>query len=106
MENTAGNWQAGFSRGVSKATFGRFKFDDNTISQDMDGPRFAVVYHLLSVAMKNQRVRIKAFCEDSEFPVLASVSVAEFGHQRIGTSAKRLICTASCLKVIPTCAES
>ena len=61
----------GFSRGVSKATFGRFKFDDNTISQEMDGPRFAAVYHLLSTT-KNQRVRVKAYCEDGEFPVLAS----------------------------------
>lgn len=63
---------SGFSRGINKATFGRFKFDDNTISQDMDGPRFAVVYHLLSVA-KNYRVRVKAYCEDNEFPVFPSV---------------------------------
>lgn len=63
---------SGFSRGINKATFGRFKFDDNTISQDMAGPRFAVVYHLLSVA-KNYRVRVKAYCEDNEFPVFPSV---------------------------------
>ncbi len=35
------------------------------------GKRFAVVYHLLSVAL-NQRVRVKAFVEDDEFPVIAT----------------------------------
>ena len=62
----------GFSRGVQHSTFGRFKFDDNPISEQMDRPRFAVVYHLLSVA-KNCRVRVKSFCEDNEFPVFPSV---------------------------------
>ncbi len=33
------------------------------------GKRYAVVYHLLSVAL-NQRVRVKAFVEDDEFPVI------------------------------------
>lgn len=36
------------------------------------GKRFAVVYHLLSVSL-NQRLRVRAFCEDDEFPVMASV---------------------------------
>ncbi|MDR2876383.1 MAG: NADH-quinone oxidoreductase subunit C [Methylobacillus sp.] len=36
------------------------------------GKRYAVVYHLLSVSL-NQRVRLKVFAEDDEFPVLASV---------------------------------
>jgi NADH-quinone oxidoreductase subunit C len=36
------------------------------------GPRFAVVYHLLSVSL-NQRLRLKVFAADDEFPVLASV---------------------------------
>jgi NADH-quinone oxidoreductase subunit C len=36
------------------------------------GARFAVVYHLLSVSL-NQRVRLKVFATDDEFPVLASV---------------------------------
>ncbi len=64
--------ETGFSRGVSQTTFGRFKFDDNTISPQMDGPRFAVVYHLLSIA-KNCRVRVKANCQDNEFPIMPSV---------------------------------
>jgi NADH-quinone oxidoreductase subunit C len=36
------------------------------------GRRYAVVYHLLSVAL-NQRVRLRAFVADDEFPVLATV---------------------------------
>lgn len=39
----------------------------------LDGPRFAVVVHLLSVAL-NQRLRVKVFCEDDAFPVLPSVT--------------------------------
>ncbi len=34
-----------------------------------EGPRYAVVYHLLSVEL-NHRVRVKAFVEDDEFPVI------------------------------------
>lgn len=37
-----------------------------------EGPRFAVVYHLLSVSL-NHRVRLKVFAADDDFPVLASV---------------------------------
>jgi NADH-quinone oxidoreductase subunit C len=37
------------------------------------GPRFAVVMHLLSV-VQNWRVRVRAFCADDEFPVIASVT--------------------------------
>jgi NADH-quinone oxidoreductase subunit C len=37
-----------------------------------EGRRYAVVYHLLSVSL-NQRVRVKAFVADDDFPVLASV---------------------------------
>ncbi len=36
------------------------------------GRRFAVVYHLLSVA-NNQRVRMRVFCADDDFPVVDSV---------------------------------
>ncbi|MDW3095097.1 MAG: NADH-quinone oxidoreductase subunit C [Gammaproteobacteria bacterium] len=63
---------SGFSRGVSENTFGRFKFDDNPIDDDMQTPRFAVVYHLLSV-VKNQRLRVKIFCQDNEMPMVNSV---------------------------------
>lgn len=37
-----------------------------------DGRRFAVVLHLLSVA-KNHRLRVRTFCPDDDFPVLASL---------------------------------
>ena len=63
---------SGFSRGVNQNTFGRFKFDDNKISDQMEQPRYAVVYQLLSVSL-NQRVRIKSYCEDNEFPIMPSV---------------------------------
>ena len=39
----------------------------------VDGPRYAVVSHLLSVSL-NQRVRVKVFCPDDDFPVIASVT--------------------------------
>ena len=38
-----------------------------------EGPRFAAVVHLQSVSL-NQRLRVRVFCEDDDFPVLPSVS--------------------------------
>ncbi len=38
-----------------------------------EGQRFAVVVHLLSVSL-NQRVRVRVFCTDDDFPVVASVN--------------------------------
>ena len=38
-----------------------------------DGLRFCVVSHLLSVSL-NQRLRLKVFCEDDDFPVVDSVN--------------------------------
>jgi NADH-quinone oxidoreductase subunit C len=37
------------------------------------GPRFAAVSHLLSVSL-NQRVRVRVFCPDDDFPVVDSVT--------------------------------
>jgi NADH-quinone oxidoreductase subunit C len=37
-----------------------------------EGPRFAAVLHLLSVA-NNQRVRLRCFCPDDDLPVLPSL---------------------------------
>ncbi len=37
-----------------------------------EGPRFAVVYHLLSLA-NNWRLRVRAFVPDDAFPLIASV---------------------------------
>lgn len=38
-----------------------------------EGLRYAVVSHLLSVSL-NQRVRVRTFCEDDDFPVIDSVT--------------------------------
>ena len=38
-----------------------------------DGPRFAVVVHLLSLA-NNWRVRVRAFCPDDDMPLLPSIT--------------------------------
>lgn len=38
-----------------------------------EGARFAVVVHLLSVSL-NQRLRVRVFCADDEFPVVRSVT--------------------------------
>ena len=38
-----------------------------------DGPRFCVASHLLSVSL-NQRVRLKVFCVDDDFPVVDSLN--------------------------------
>jgi NADH-quinone oxidoreductase subunit C len=37
-----------------------------------DGPRFAAIYNLLSIE-HNQRLRVKVFCPDDDFPALDSV---------------------------------
>jgi NADH-quinone oxidoreductase subunit C len=63
---------SGFSRGVSKNTFGRFTFENNPINNTMQTPRFAVVYHLQSVT-NNHRLRVKIYCQDNEMPMLDSV---------------------------------
>jgi NADH-quinone oxidoreductase subunit C len=39
----------------------------------IDGPRFGVVSHLLSVSL-NQRIRVKVLCPDDGLPVVESVS--------------------------------
>ncbi len=41
--------------------------------QPWEGPRYAVVLHLLSISL-NWRVRIKVFAVDNEMPVVASVN--------------------------------
>jgi len=40
---------------------------------EWDGPRYAVVSHLLSVSL-NQRVRLRVFAADDELPVVASLN--------------------------------
>ena len=50
--------------GVDYSTYGEGSYD---------GPRFAAVSHLLSIA-HNWRVRVRVFAEDEEMPVLASIA--------------------------------
>ncbi|MEJ6023870.1 NADH-quinone oxidoreductase subunit C [Ramlibacter sp. PS4R-6] len=40
---------------------------------EYDGPRYAVVSHLLSISL-NQRVRLKVFCADDDLPVVDSLN--------------------------------
>jgi NADH-quinone oxidoreductase subunit C len=53
---------SGFSRGVSRAA----------PRKPHEGARFAVAYQLLSIT-NNQRLRIRARCEDAEDPIIDSV---------------------------------
>jgi NADH-quinone oxidoreductase subunit C len=56
---------SGFSRGVAHGmTHG---------GDEVAGRRFAVVYHLLSIA-RNQRVRLRVFCADDAQPMVDSVT--------------------------------
>lgn len=58
---------SGFSRGAERVA------SHAGVSQDVPaGRRFAVVYHLLSVAL-NQRLRLRVFCADDVDPMLPSV---------------------------------
>jgi len=58
---TAEATTSGFSRGV-----------DRSARDECAARRFAVVYHLLSLAL-NHRIRVRAFVESAEPPVIASV---------------------------------
>ena len=56
---------SGFSRGVARGM--------TSGGDERPGRRFAVVYHLLSIA-NNQRLRLKVYCEDDEQPAVDSVT--------------------------------
>ena len=56
---------SGFSRGVARGM--------QNAGEETPGRRFAVVYHLLSIA-QNQRLRLKVFCEDDVQPSVDSVT--------------------------------
>ena len=77
LEYGVAEWQTdvssqGFSRGTEPATFGHFTFDEPARETEMEGSRFSVVYHLLSLS-QNQRIRLKCYCEDNDFPIVDSV---------------------------------
>ena len=50
-----------------------FSYSDKPLEENPQGRRFAVVYHLLSVKL-NQRLRVKVFADNDEFPVVNSVT--------------------------------
>ena len=62
---TAECTESGFSRGAS---------EDNIRVNTWDKPRYAVVYHLLSIAL-NHRIRIKVFVDESDLLVPSVLSV-------------------------------
>lgn len=47
--------------------------DYSDFHEDYQGPRFAVVYHLLSIK-HNWRLRVRTFVKDDNFPVIDSVT--------------------------------
>ena len=63
----------GFSRGVGSATGARLRFGDEQEAACNDRPRFAAVYHLLSIS-KNIRLRVRVYCDDEHTPVVPSVT--------------------------------
>lgn len=63
----------GFSRGVEASAAGRMSFGDAAVVNESGEARFAVVLHLISYK-KNQRLRVRYFAENAEFPVVPSVS--------------------------------
>jgi NADH-quinone oxidoreductase subunit C len=63
---------SGFSRGVETASHGYLRFGDDVPAGDNGRPRFAVVYHLLSIK-NNARLRVRTYAEDVAMPVVPSV---------------------------------
>lgn len=62
----------GFSRGFKATSHGRGQLVKQVEEEHATSSRYAAVYHLLSID-DNQRLRVKAWCEDSEFPMTDSV---------------------------------
>jgi len=62
----------GFSRGVEETTGARLRFGDAPSKSNTERPRFASVYHLMSVE-NNHRMRVRVYCDDDAVPVVPSV---------------------------------
>lgn len=62
----------GFSRGVTERAIGRGPLVVKQLAKTAGSGRYAVVYHLLSVA-QNERVRVRVYAPDDELPVVPSV---------------------------------
>ncbi len=69
---TESTTNSGFSRAVEPAAGARLRFGDQPAYVNTDRPRFAVVYHLLSLS-HNHRLRLRVFCDDEAMPVVPSV---------------------------------
>jgi NADH-quinone oxidoreductase subunit C len=67
---TQGATSSGFSRGVARRNV---QEDSVAPGRRLGAPRFAVVYHLLSIA-HNHRVRLRVFCPDDLQPMVDSVT--------------------------------
>jgi NADH-quinone oxidoreductase subunit C len=66
--------RGGFSRGVADGvSSGRLQFGDELESLASQGRRFAADYHLISYA-HNQRLRLRVFAANDDFPVIPSVT--------------------------------
>ena len=63
---TEDSTSTGFSRGVTRGQ------REPTAERVRDKPRFAVVVHLLSIS-RNERLRLRVFCEDDEHPIVDSL---------------------------------
>ncbi|OIR13941.1 NADH-quinone oxidoreductase subunit C 1 [mine drainage metagenome] len=61
--------------GIDYSTYGSELCEDGKYLPDAPhaGPRFAAIYHLLSVT-HNMRLRVRVFADDDEMPVLNSVT--------------------------------
>jgi NADH-quinone oxidoreductase subunit C len=64
---------SGFSRGVARRNRALSEIAAPAPDAAPPPPRFAVLYHLLSIA-HNQRVRLKVFCPDEAQPMVDSVT--------------------------------
>lgn len=64
----------GFSRAATESTNARLRFGDEPGYVSHERPRFAAVYHLLSIT-HNIRLRLRVYCEDEHAPRVPSVIV-------------------------------
>ncbi len=62
----------GFSRGVEPSAGARLRFGDEPEYVNTERPRFAAVYHLMSVT-HNHRLRVRVYCESDAVPLVYSV---------------------------------
>jgi len=69
---TEATTSTGFSRGVEPASNARLRFGDELEATDSGRPRFAAVYHLMSLT-HNHRLRVRVYCESENVPVVPSV---------------------------------